>query len=257
MKTFHYIYHITNQNNGKYYIGKRSFIGGSLEDDSNYLGSGTLIKRAVRKHGKGAFTKKVLSTHRTLRALNREEQRVVTLEIISDPKCYNIALGGNGGNLGPAVQARLNRIVKSRRYRQRMSEIINEPAKKKQIADSIRRTMSDPEWKRKFSETQKRVQNAVSNRERNKAAQLKAQRDPGVVLKKRLIMLDKYRDPVFRSKHRTAVNSMQFRIKQKEFHTGTVWVHKGNKKKYIKNNLIHGFLSDGWSLGMGKRNKKC
>ena len=51
----YYIYLTTNLINGKKYIGKHY---GEIND--SYLGSGILIKKAIKKYGSNNFTKKIL-----------------------------------------------------------------------------------------------------------------------------------------------------------------------------------------------------
>jgi hypothetical protein len=50
------IYCITNLINGKKYIGSDS------NNNPNYLGSGTHIKKAIKKYGRENFTKTIINT---------------------------------------------------------------------------------------------------------------------------------------------------------------------------------------------------
>ena len=47
----YYVYQITNKINNKIYIGKRKYKGENPLLDS-YMGSGKLIKEAIKKYGK-------------------------------------------------------------------------------------------------------------------------------------------------------------------------------------------------------------
>tara|TARA_Y100001938_G_scaffold133516_1_gene192982 strand:+ start:109 stop:258 length:150 start_codon:yes stop_codon:yes gene_type:complete len=47
------VYKITNNINERVYIGK------DINDNPNYLGSGILIKKAIRKYGKDNFIKEI------------------------------------------------------------------------------------------------------------------------------------------------------------------------------------------------------
>lgn len=90
----HYtIYKTTNLKNGKFYIGKHQ-----TEDlDDGYLGSGTILAKAILKHGKENFKKEILFDFASEYEMNEKEKELVDLLLVEDPNCYNIALGGKGG----------------------------------------------------------------------------------------------------------------------------------------------------------------
>ena len=53
----HYVYCTTNILNNKKYIGSHS---GHINDD--YLGSGVILKKSIKKYGKSNFIKQILHT---------------------------------------------------------------------------------------------------------------------------------------------------------------------------------------------------
>lgn len=87
----HYIYITTNLINGKYYIGKHK---GEIDD--KYLGSGIILKQAIEKYGINNFEKEIIVICSTEEEANIWESKIIG-ENITDPKCYNIAPGGEGG----------------------------------------------------------------------------------------------------------------------------------------------------------------
>lgn len=92
-KTYYLIYKTTNQINSKFYIGKRV----TKNPNDNYTGSGKAIKRAVKKYGKENFSKKILFYLNDKEEMAKKEAEIVTEDLVNDPQCYNIRLGGKGG----------------------------------------------------------------------------------------------------------------------------------------------------------------
>lgn len=87
----HYtVYKITNKLNGKFYVGKHQTK--NLLDD-NYMGSGNLIKAAIKKYGVENFEKKILHVFDTEAEMNQAETRLVVL----GEESYNLCPGGQGG----------------------------------------------------------------------------------------------------------------------------------------------------------------
>jgi hypothetical protein len=249
----YYIYKVVNIQNGKYYIGKRQYNGDINVD--KYLGSGLLIKRAIKKYGRASFNKSIIKVCGSLEELNQEEKNIITNDVINCPNSYNIALGGKGGNLGEIAIANLRAVCQSESYRNKMSAIINDPALKAQISNSIKRTMSDMGWKDSFSKTQKMVQNLPHNKERNSQNQIKAQSRIDVILKKRNRMNQLYNDVEFSTKHKIGCNTESFKYSQREKLLGKKWIHhKTNAiQKYVSQQDIPDHLVNGWELGMLQR----
>ena len=93
-RKFHYIYKITrNDGSGKYYIGMHST--DDLED--GYFGSGQLLWKSIKKYGKEIHSKEILEFLPTRQELKTRERELVNEEIVNDPLCMNLKLGGEGG----------------------------------------------------------------------------------------------------------------------------------------------------------------
>jgi group I intron endonuclease len=93
---YHYIYRTTNLINDKRYYGKHST--NDLGDD--YLGSGIRLRRAIDKYGIANFSRTILAFFSSIDDLNMFESDFITQNKVDDPNIYNIATGGQGGDLG-------------------------------------------------------------------------------------------------------------------------------------------------------------
>lgn len=101
---YHYFYKITNNKSGKFYYGIHSqrIDSGKEPENDGYMGSGTDLKKAQNEEGIENFTKIVVKTFSTRDEARLEEMMIVDEDMINDPMCYNIALGGgcNGNTRG-------------------------------------------------------------------------------------------------------------------------------------------------------------
>lgn len=96
-KKYGFIYETTNKIDGKKYIGKCAYCR-RKSVIKNYLGSGTLIKRAIKKYGKENFTRVILIEAESLEELNRLEKEIIkACDAVNSEMYYNIADGGDGG----------------------------------------------------------------------------------------------------------------------------------------------------------------
>lgn len=81
------VYKTVNTINDKYYIGVHT------KDDPEYLGSGTHLKRAIKKYGRDNFTRTVIFEGTTEECLNLEKM-LVNSNFIKKQTNYNLTEGG-------------------------------------------------------------------------------------------------------------------------------------------------------------------
>jgi len=63
--------------------------------DDGYLGSGNLLKRAIKKHGRENFAKEIIADYPTRKEASDHEKIVVTIELAELDECYNLRSGGD------------------------------------------------------------------------------------------------------------------------------------------------------------------
>ena len=101
IKMFYYLYKITNWFNGKIYIGVHK----TINLDDGYMGSGKLIKRAIKKYGLEYFTKEILQQFNSVEEMLIMESQIVNKEFVKNENTYNLIIGGSPGNIFPRTEA--------------------------------------------------------------------------------------------------------------------------------------------------------
>lgn len=94
-RKYHYIYKTTRIHDGAFYIGMHST--DKIED--GYFGSGWRILRSIAEHGKEAHHREILEFFPDRESLRRKEIEIVDADLLKDPRCLNLAKGGDGGNI--------------------------------------------------------------------------------------------------------------------------------------------------------------
>ena len=88
-KMYHVIYKTTRPSTGQYYIGKHS----TNNLDDGYQGSGKRVKAILKKE---ECTTEILHYCNTEEEAYELEEDIVNLEMLSDPLCLNLVVGGYG-----------------------------------------------------------------------------------------------------------------------------------------------------------------
>jgi len=122
----HYVYKITHQGSGCWYIGIRQSAKAPLED-TGYMGSGTVISELVAEFP-GEWTKTILVQVQDRAEAARLERALVGPDQLEDDSCLNLC---HGGSKGPAGAVR--------------SE-----ATKEKMRQATTRQMADPEKRAKW-----------------------------------------------------------------------------------------------------------
>ena len=92
-RKFHFIYKPTCLINEKYYYGMHST--DNLED--GYIGSGKYLWHSINKHGRENFKMEILEQFSSRERLKLREKDLITEDMLKNPMCMNLKLGGEGG----------------------------------------------------------------------------------------------------------------------------------------------------------------
>jgi hypothetical protein len=205
----HYIYKITRED-GKFYIGMHS----TDNLDDGYFGSGTLLSKSIKKHGKEKHSKVILEYLPTREALKLRERELVNEDLLGDKLCMNLRLGGEGGAHG------------------KEAEMWKRPGFKEKVQSGMRRYASTQEGHAQLSECSKqKYQNNPNFRNRRAPVNSFAGK--------------KHTDET------KALMSASLKIAQageRNSQFGTCWVFKDTAKK-IQRQELDEYLSNGFRRG--------
>lgn len=147
------IYKITNKINGKTYIGQHKY----KDLNDSYMGSGILLAKAKAKYGIENFEKEILYSKIQYKETADDVERFAIKKERSLGKAeYNIANGGQGGNLGEDVNKKISESNKGKHH----IHLSEETKRKMSEAHKGHSTWNkgknhSEEYKRKLSETLK------------------------------------------------------------------------------------------------------
>ena len=85
------VYKSTNLINERYYVG----VHRTDDPNDSYMGSGPLIRKAIKKYGRENFKKEILYSYDDKEPAYDMEKEILE-ESLNDPLCYNLNPGGKG-----------------------------------------------------------------------------------------------------------------------------------------------------------------
>jgi hypothetical protein len=194
-----YIYKTKNNINGKVYIGKhkKSYF------DKNYYGSGIAIKQAIKKYKKENFTVVIVARAKTEEELNNLEKSIIAIfKRHYGRRCYNIAIGGEGGDMTKYMSSQRKDLFISK-----MSTI-----NKERCSSTWFRNLQSDRLKKLYENEEERVKVSKRTKELWKTEEYRKKVENG---RNRYMESDKYK-----------LNMKKTSERMKEY-----WADEGNKRK--------------------------
>lgn len=213
---YYIIYKITNQINGKFYIGSHK----TKDLNDNYMGSGKYLKLAQEKCGIENFKKEILFVFDTAEKMYLKEAEIVNEDFLATENTYNLKIGGFGGfdhiNNNEVLRKEKN---KKARFNADMSILnkygVTNPSKEQ----SVRKKLSESMIRRKKNGYDKIPPSFAGKKHTDDTKRKMSESQKG--------------------KQTGALNSQY----------GTIWINNGDINKKIKNNLP---IPNGWLKGRKK-----
>jgi len=206
---FYTIYKITNKINNKFYIGMHK----TNNLDDGYMGSGKLLKRAVKKYGIKNFIKEILYVFDNEEDMKNKEKELV---VISE-QSYNLCEGGHGGF------SYINRNPEKFLTEKRLNSLM-----------SIEKTLRL--WRLKYDNDEKFRE---ESRQRSKKALIKAK--------------EIYSNGFFYGRKHTEQTKLKMRksknVGSDNSQYGTCWITNGSENKKIKSCDIDKWINLGYYKG--------
>ena len=113
----YYIYKITNLVTNHFYIGCHM----TKDFNDDYMGSGVLIKKAIKHHGLHNFSKEIVKECKDRFDMLRQERLIINWKLIKNPNCYNLITGGKYKTKGTkkinAKTKACKELLTNRKYR--------------------------------------------------------------------------------------------------------------------------------------------
>lgn len=174
-----YCVYVTHHATGKFYVGKAATVDVL---SGQYKGSGTRLLDAFKKYPRHEWTTEIICCYETEEAAYQAEAELVNEQLLQNPFCQNINLGGKGGcrrtqsakEIAKRVES-IKRAKSSKEHRTLMSKVSAAASARPEVREkrinhskrlwatpearnkmlAARADSYDSEWKSKLSEKTK------------------------------------------------------------------------------------------------------
>jgi len=210
------IYKTTNLVDGKVYIGCHK----TEDPNDDYLGSGTLLRRAIKKHGVANFRKEILHIFDSAEEMFDKEVELVNEDFVSRRDTYNIKNGGHGG------WDHIEHDYTSEEYRMKVSKrtklALSSEKVRRKISKDVSSRFINPSYRKKISDILAEHRYSFKGRHHSTEA------------KKRIGKAN--------SKHQSGNGNSQY---------GTCWIYSTEEKRSMKisKDDLQEWIDRGWSKG--------
>ena len=231
MDKYIYIYETTNLVNGHKYIGQHT----SSEFDPNYKGSGKLLWQAIHKYGWDNFKARMLCPCFSQEELDDEEiMAIAHYNAVESPDYYNLAIGGQSGNLKGSKLSESTKLRMSRSHKGKMTGAENpmygkhHSAKTRAKASAALRGLlagsRNPRYGYKMTEAEKAHLSEVTSGSNN---------------------------PFYGKKHTEESRAKMTQAKLGSNNPGAnkIWITKDNKNKRVHPSELDVYIKEGWKKG--------
>lgn len=154
-----FVYITTNLVNGKQYIGSHNG-----EEGDSYLGSGKILKEAIKKYGKENFKREILEICDINKNLELESKYIKEHNTLV-PNGYNILEHGEYNEFTEELRKKLSESKKGRKFSDEHKEKLSKARIGKKLSEDTKNKMSDFQKGREKSETERKN---ISNSKKGK-----------------------------------------------------------------------------------------
>ena len=156
----HYLlYRITNKISNKIYIGCHK----TNNIDDGYLGSGKLMKQAIKKYGKESFIKEIIGEYNSVEEMLLAENNIVNEDFVKRDDTYNLIIGGTGAYKEVVSEEVAQKISNTRKRKIKSGEITLGMKGKKHSEETKRKMSQAARGRKKSNNTKRKISESLSS----------------------------------------------------------------------------------------------